>query len=63
MLSYRKETRIHVRRAFSEWAEVTSGVTQGLLVFPLLFSVCVNELPAQDSCMHMYEDDAMVLRK
>ena len=48
----------------SDWVSVSSGVPEGSLVAPLLFSLFINDLPREiDSNCLMYADDVKIYRK
>ncbi|KAI8493802.1 hypothetical protein Bbelb_281490 [Branchiostoma belcheri] len=56
-LSDRKQ-RVCVNGALSSWAEVTSGVPQGSVLGPVLFTVFVNDMPeAVTSQLKLFADD------
>lgn len=62
-LSDRRQ-RVIVNGRTSEWKPVTSGVPEGSLLAPLLFSLFVNDLPSViDSDCLMYADDVKIFRK
>ena len=48
----------------SEWIKVTSGVPEGALLAPLLFSLFINDLPTvlESSQCVMYADDVKIYR-
>ena len=48
----------------SKWTEVLSGVPEGSLLAPLLFSLFINDLPREvDSGCLLYADDVKIFRK
>ncbi|KAI8505108.1 hypothetical protein Bbelb_172170 [Branchiostoma belcheri] len=56
-LSDRKQ-RVCVNGALSSWAEVTSGVPQGSVLGPVLFTVFVNDMPeAVTNQLKLFADD------
>ena len=59
-LSKRKQ-RVNVEGSFSHWTEVNSGIPQGSILGPLLFTVFINDLPEgmQNICK-MFADDTKI---
>ena len=58
--------RVILEGSASESTAVTSGVPQGSVVGPMLFTVFINDLPDYVSpgcCVRMFADDCMVFRK
>ena len=62
-LSDRRQ-RVIVNGKTSYWKSVTSGVPEGSLLAPLLFSMFINDLPEniKSGCL-LYADDAKIFRK
>ena len=62
-LSDRRQ-RVVVNGQISQWKSVTSGVPEGSLLAPILFSLFINDLPSTISspCL-MYADDVKIFRK
>ena len=57
--------RVVVNGRTSEWVNVKSGVPEGALLAPLLFSLFINDLPlvvASSKCV-MYADDVKIYRQ
>jgi hypothetical protein len=63
-LSGRKQ-RVVLEGQHSDWLDVFSGVPQGSILGPLLFSIFINNLPNQitsPSLMGLYADDSKMFR-
>ena len=62
-LSDRRQ-RVIVNGKTSDWKPVTSGVPEGSLLAPLLFSMFINDLPngIESGCL-LYADDVKIFRK
>ena len=58
----RHKQRVVVDGRSSEWAHVTQGVPQGLILGPLLFLLYVNDLPAvvAECTVSLYADDVTI---
>ena len=54
---------VRLQGSSSGWGPVCAGVPQGSILGPLLFSVCVNDLPTvtHDCQLNMYADDICLL--
>ena len=62
-LSDRRQ-RVIVKGKTSKWTTVLSGVPEGSLLAPLLFSLFINDLPREvDSGCLLYADDVKIFRK
>lgn len=56
-LSNRRQ-RVRVNDSISSWKPVVSGIPQGSILGPILFTLFVNDIPAQiQSIISMYADD------
>ena len=62
-LSDRRQ-RVIINGKTSDWKPVTSGVPEGSLLAPLLFSMFINDLPSymESGCL-LYADDVKIFRK
>ena len=59
-LSNRKQ-KVRVNGAESEWAPVLSGIPQGSILGPILFSLFVNDLPNEiQSLISLFADDTKI---
>ena len=63
-LSKRRQ-RVVLGEHVSEWEEITSGVTQGSLLGPILFFVYINDLPEalNHFACNLYADDSKIIAK
>ena len=56
--------RVRVEGPLSEEVRVTSGVTQGSALGPLLFLACVNDIWKNiESTIRLFADDCVIYRK
>ena len=61
-LSNRRQ-RVSINGHFSELSDVTSGVPQGSVLGPLLFTIYVNDIPScVDSSLLLFADDTKLFR-
>ena len=57
-----REQRVVLNGAFSNWAKVGSGVPQGSVLGPLLFSVYINDLEENLNCKVLkFADDTKIM--
>ena len=58
------QSRVIVNGKASDWKPVTSGVPEGSLLAPLLFSMFINDLPKNiESGWLLYADDVKIFAK
>ena len=59
-----RRQRVVVQGSKSDWAPVTSGIPQGSVLGPTLFSIFVNDMPEQvSSCIKLFADDTKLYRQ
>jgi hypothetical protein len=57
-----RQQRVLYNGRFSDWCPVPSGVSQGTVLAPLLFTVHVHDMPFNlQSAMFQYADDSVIL--
>ena len=57
----KRSQRVVVNGAFSDWKGVTSGISQGSVLGPLLFLIYINDLPDVIDCLNaLFADDTKV---
>ena len=62
-LSHRQQ-RVVVNGAESDWAEVTSGIPQGSVLGPVLFTIYINDMPRETVCpIKLFADDAKIYHR
>ena len=53
-----------VNQSQSDWATVTSGIPQGSVLGPLIFTIFINDLPdCVKSAIKTFADDTKIYRK
>ena len=58
-----RSQKVMVNGAGSEWENVTSGIPQGSVLGPILFVICINDLPdTVESDSHLFSDDTKIFR-
>ena len=56
-----RQQRVVVNGVKSDWAPVVSGVPQGTVLGPLLFSLYINDIPVGiDSQIRLFADDCVL---
>ena len=64
VLQAAKGSRVVVKVVKSDWAPVVSGVPQGTVLGPLLFSLYINDIPVGiDSQIRLFADDCVCYRE
>ena len=59
-----RQQRVVVNGVKSDWAPVVSGVPQGTVLGPLLFSLYINDIPnGIDSQIRLFADDCVCYRE
>ena len=59
-----RQQRVVVNGTFSTWQNVTSGIPQGSVLGPVLFTIYINYMPeAVESELYLFADDAKLYRK
>ena len=59
-----RQQRVVVNGVKSDWAPVVSGVPQGTVLGPLLFSLYINDIPVGiDSQIRLFADDCVCYRE
>ena len=59
-----RRQRVVIQDSKSEWAPVTSGIPQGSVLGPTLFTLFVNDMPQQvSSCVKLFADDTKLYRR
>ena len=59
-----RQQRVVVNGVKSDWAPVVSGVPQGIVLGPLLFSLYINDIPVGiDSQIRLFADDCVCYRE
>ena len=61
-LTSRKQ-RVVLGGKYSNWQDVTSGIPQGSVLGPILFTIFINDMPdTVKSCMKLFADDAKIFK-
>ena len=61
-LSSRKQ-RVVLGSKYSNWQDVTSGIPQGSVLGPILFTIFINDMPeVVESYMKLFADDAKIFK-
>ena len=58
-----RKQRVVIGDKMSSWKPVTSGIPQGSVLGPILFTIFINDMPeAVDSLMKLFADDANIFK-
>ena len=58
-----RQQRVVVNGVNSDWAPVVSGVPQGIVLGPLLFSLHINDMSDIESEIRLFADDCVCIRE
>lgn len=59
-----RRQRVIVNNSFSSWADVISGIPQGSVLGPVLFTIFINDMPTETICpIKLFADDAKLYHK
>ena len=59
-----RQQRVVVNGTFSTWQNVTSGIPQGSVLGPVLFTIYINSMPeAVESELYLFADDTKLYRE
>ena len=56
-----RSQRVKVNGSYSDWSKVTSGIPQGSVLGPILFTIFINDLPGEiQSSIKIFADDTKI---